>query len=349
MIRASFETAARGHDVTVVTWCEPGRHRNVTFCDNPDFYGLVLDGGPWDAIVIWGDPGRFEPLTKSGKLGNALRVCAQQCNGFMAYDGTQRYTDRYVSPSKTHAQMLQRRFNIPAEKFWVIHNAVEPGRYRFDRPRDPFAIYAASSPDRGLVHLLEAWPRIKDAEPRATLDVYYEIQRFFEMWRQSMATAVMYPFMLDAVARLDTAIDRVKHGYGVTFHGASPQQVVADRATTAGVMVYPCDPLMFTEGFGTAVLEGWCAGAEVVTTDADAFGEIYSDKFELMSYLRITDELVPRTLAALKRAQAQAPNSERATELRRRLEEHSWKRAGERWALLLEEASRQTAELVNAV
>ena len=48
MLRAAFETAARGHEVVVVTWCRPGTHRGVRFHDNDDFYDLVLDGGACD-------------------------------------------------------------------------------------------------------------------------------------------------------------------------------------------------------------------------------------------------------------------------------------------------------------
>jgi len=334
MLRAAFETAARGHDVHVVTWSYPGRHRGVRFHDKHDFYDVVIDGGPWDAVVVWGEPTVLAELTHAGALDGALRICAMQCNGFAHRDALRGYVDVYVSPSQHHADMLRDVFEIPAEKFWVIPNAVHPARYRFDKPRDPFAVYHASSPDRGLHHLLEAWPEIRITEPRATLDVYYEVEKFLKY-------PFNHPLMDDLVLRIKAAIAGVRRGRGVTFRGAQPQQVVADRATTAGVMAYPCDPVVYTEGYGTAVLEAYCAGAEVVCSDADAFGEVYGAGgigLDLMPKKKIREELVPRVLAALERAREQRPNSECEPALRARLEAYSWAQVGKRWCALLEKA-----------
>lgn len=342
MLRAALETSARGHDVHVATWCRPGRHRGVRFHDNGPpgmdhaIYDLAFDAGPWDAVVTWGEPIIFAKFAACGALGGALRVCAQQCNGFAASDAVQNYVDRYVSPSRTHADMLARCYRIPREKFWVVPNAVEPSRYDFSRPRDPIAVYHASSPDRGLHHLLEAWPEVRRAEPRATLDVYYEYKRYFNDVKGVNPGHYSVPVMIDLVARTEAAMQRLWHGHGVTFHGGVPQQVVADRATTAGVMCYPCDPVIFTEGYGTAVLEAWCAGAEVVCSDADAFGEVYGPGgigLDLMPRAKIQEETAPRVLAAIARSRGPRPSE---ADLRARLEAHSWRRVGERWCALLE-------------
>ncbi len=177
--------------------------------------------------------------------------------------------------------------------------------------------------------------------------MYYEIRKFISMWRTSTTNCpVLHPVMLDLVNRLENAMNLVTHGHDVTFYGSAPQQVVADRAATAGVMCYPCDPVMFTEGYGTAVLEAYCAGVEVVTTDADAFGEVYGKLFDLMPRRRIKEETVPRVLAAIERAVKNVPTTpgqELAlhTELLARLNMHSWKRVGEQWCELIEQAIKK--------
>ncbi|MDP3767621.1 MAG: glycosyltransferase family 4 protein, partial [Dehalococcoidia bacterium] len=339
-LRAAFETACLGHEVHVVTWCRPGRHRGVTFHDNPSFYDLVLDGGPWDVLVVWGEPSVLAVLSASGAIEGTLRVCAQQCNGFNSSDGAQGYVDLYVSPSETHARMLSDRYKIPREKFVAIPNAVEPSRYKLlgMAHRNPFAVYHASSPDRGLHHLLELWPEIKRAEPKAELHVYYEVKRFLT----DIACAGSHPVMFDLGRRLSAAIDRVTHGYGVTFHGAVSQQAIADRACASGVMCYPCDPIIFTEGFGTSVLEAYVAGAYPVTTDADAFPEVYGDLFPLIPRAQIRERLVANVLvgidAARRRVEAgKAGWAFDTIEEGRALQERfSWARVGEAWAMMIE-------------
>lgn len=339
MLRAAYETAARGNEVHVVTWCSPGRHRGVAFHDRRDFYDLVLDGGPWDAVVIWGEPAVLATLTASGALTGTLRICAQQCNGFYSPGGSQGYVDLYVSPSMTHARMLSARYGIPIEKFVAIPNAIEPSRYRNlgTVPRNPFAVYYASSPDRGLHHLLELWPEIKKAEPGAELHVYYEYKRFLK----DIAGRDSHPIMFDLGKRLTAAINRVAHGYGVTMHGGSPQQVVADRAISSGVMAYPCDTIMFTEGFGTAVLEAYVAGACPVTTDTDAFGEVYGPLFPLIPRADVRKRLVPAVLAGIEsaRARAQAGKAgwafDTIAEAQELQKAHSWARVGGLWCDLI--------------
>ena len=333
MIRAGQEIAALGHEVHIVTWSTPGKHRGVTWHDNPRFWDLALDGGPWDVIVVWGEPSPLAVLLASGAIAGTLRVCAQQCNGFRSPDGAQGYVDLYVSPSMTHARMLSSRYGIPIEKFAVIPNAIEPSRYKLlgKAPRHPFDVYHASSPDRGLHHLLELWPEIKKAEPWAELHVYYEITRFLR------EIAHAHPVMLDLAQRLEQAMDRVTYGWGVTFHGACAQQVVADRACTAGVMVYPCDPVIFTEGFGTAVLEAYVAGAVPITTDADAFPEVYGGLFPLIPQGEIRERLVGEVLKGMEvaRKRVEAGKAgwafDTVEEARALQEAHSWARVGCEW------------------
>lgn len=336
MIRAAQYTAAAGHDVHIVTLCVPGKHRNVMWHDNTTFYDLALDGGPWDVVVVWGEPAVLAKLSHAWLASGEplpLRACAMQCNGFFSHDGAQGYVDLYVSPSATHAQMLADKYRIPREKFVVIPNAVEPSRYKKlgQAPRNPFAVYHASSPDRGLHHLLEQWPEIKRTEPKAELHVYYEIRRFLT------EIAHAHPVMLDLAQRLERAMHRVWHGHGVTFHGGRPQQEVADRACTAGVMCYPCDPVIFTEGFGTAVLEAYVAGAYPITSTADAFEDVYGKLFPLIPRAQIRERLVANVLVGMdtmrKRVEAGKAGwaFDTVAEGRALQERYSWAQVGGAW------------------
>lgn len=354
-LRAAFETAARGHHVAVATWCYPGTHRGVAFHPKDDFYRLVLDGGPWDAVVLWGGPEPFAALTALGAVGpgGALRVVSQQCNGFERHDGGEPFVDLYVSPSRGHAARLSALYRIPAEKFRAIPNAVEPLRYRpaLMRERDPFAVYHASSPDRGLHHLLEKWPEIKAREPRAHLHVYYELDRFLaSVDTSAYVRPSSDPGMIDLAGRIRRARDRVALGWDVTFHGARPQQEVADRACTSGVMCYPCDPVVYTEGYGTAVLEAYVAGAVPVTTDADAFGEVYGGLFPLLDRRTVHETVADAVVEAMREAESLKDNDRLGhafrdeAQFRALAERYSWARVGEAWCEMIEAECAKRAE-----
>ena len=64
--------------------------------------------------------------------------------------------------------------------------------------------------------------------------------------------------------------------------GAKAPTALAQELLACDLMLYPCDPVRFTEGFGVAVLEACAAGVVPVMTDADAFGEIYSGSGAVM-------------------------------------------------------------------
>ena len=69
----------------------------------------------------------------------------------------------------------------------------------------------------------------------------------------------------------------------------------------SGVLAYPCDTISFTEGFGTTILQSYAAGMLPITTDTDAFGEVYgsdSDAIPLVGYDNEPNPLVPRSRIA---------------------------------------------------
>ena len=342
MLRAAESMAAGGCEVVVVTGCTPGRDSatGVLYVNTLDFFAYVLDRGPWDAIGIWGDPDHFAELTSIGALDRTLRVCAQQCNGFTRPDGVQGFVDLYISPSRSHAANLARQHGIPIDRFRVIPNAVHPPRFHWDAPRVAERVYIASSPDRGRHHLLDLWPEVKCQEPKAELHVFYETRRWLEGCCGNYLTPI-HPAIATRARSVMRAHDDAHYGLDVHDHGAAPQQAIVDLACTAGVMAYPCDPICYTEGYATAGLEAYCAGAVPVMTDADALREIYADKAILVSQHRIREDFAAAVVGAIREARAAKERGwlgwrfpdEKAAHAA--CERHSWAAVGEMWTALV--------------
>lgn len=355
MLRSAFELAAppRSHEVHICTFCHEGAHKGVRFHDKHRFYDLVLERGPWDALIVWCDPDDLMPLSVAGALDGTFRVCAQQLNNFRLVDAAREFVDAFVFPSRSHGDLLSAQYGIAPEKVHVIPNAVAPERFSWREPRNPFAVYSASSPDRGLHHLLEAWPEIRRLEPRASLEVFYSFDKWLDMIDkakpQHPASSLRARLVRDAMAKASAA-------GGVVFHGGVSQERVIEHACRSGVLCYPCDPIGYTEGFATTVLEAWCAGCQVVTTRVDALPEVYGRKpgIQLLDVSQLhTGELAEVIVGAMKRAahvEQETPRQERVALLADRCHENSWSNVGHAWERLLERGvESKRKELAGAV
>jgi len=282
-------------------------HRCTAFCD--------LKGGPrdkvaslagaavrdlplifqwkdqYDAVISWNEPEylRYAPPS-------ALRVCCQQLNDFgYTFPDYDKLVEVYVSPSEHHRSYLTKACRLDPLKFEALENctnveffrhgrdpspeeladvtAVELAWYQQALIRDPHRIVYTSSPDRGLIHLLTIWPQIRAAVPDATLRIYYRLQQWID--NQKANKAPWGEVWKHLAAQFEEILPTLE---GVTVMGATPNRVMAARELPAArALVYPCDTLAYTEGFGVSILDALAAGCEAVISDVDALGSVYGN------------------------------------------------------------------------
>jgi glycosyltransferase involved in cell wall biosynthesis len=201
-----------------------------------------------------------------------LRVVVQWLNSFSyCEEGFDDYVDVYVSPSATHLNHLVRG-GISRDKLVQVPLSINPALYEA-RKRRPFSIAYASSPDRGLHHLLNWWPEIKERVPEAELRVYYRVEPWLReiLDEPSQRGSLMWK-------RAKTVFDffmKSKDGDGVTLVGPTPTRKMMQTLCETRVLAYPCDPLRFTEGFSVTVLDACAAGCVPVISGADALMELW--------------------------------------------------------------------------
>jgi glycosyltransferase involved in cell wall biosynthesis len=351
MLNACFQLAALGHEVHSAFRCRPGHYRGVRFYDLMDAHRLASEED-WDVVVSWDDGEFLLPLVGE----KPLRVLSNQMNHIAPW--TTHAVDIFVSPSRTHARLMSSLYEIPLEKFCAIPNGIDPSRFDFEgicsaAGRDWSRVYYASSPDRGLHHLLQLWPSIRREIPEAHLHVYYEMDRWIA------GTAIVGGWNPEC-ALLATRVKGLREVLGakdgVFFEGAVHPRRCARDASRSGIMAYPCDTVFFTEGFGTAVLESYVAGALPVVTDTDAFAEVYGEAVPLLgaageenplvSRARIMEDFAPRVVQALRimreRQERKLPgwgwdSAIRAGVMAQRL---SWESVGKLWQRLVESEGR---------
>jgi len=213
---------------------------------------------------------------------SALRICHYLLNDWTGtQDGHGEFVDLWVLCSKTQQHRL-RELTTPKRGLGDTHTVVvhlshnpEFTWRETSYPRRPGSIIYCSSPDRGLHHLLDFFPEIKEKVPEANLKIFYR----YEPWRDAvikLKAPAMRPHRERAEA-IERSLEKLgRNGEnGVTMVGAISNRQMGIEMTVAQVMAYPCDPVLFTEGFSCSTVESLAAGCHVVISDADALPEIY--------------------------------------------------------------------------
>jgi glycosyltransferase involved in cell wall biosynthesis len=278
--------AERDHEVVV--FCE-----TTTAQEHPAGFSMfpISDLGKLpqvkgvDAVLAWNEPDylKFAPA-------GAVRVCDQQLNDFGYAGGGwyqqagrwigphvsqdwRRLVDIWVSPSANHRKnVMAHEVPLKGGDFCpIIPNSVDPDLYVGTPPkRNPHRTVWCSSPDRGLHHALSLWPEVRRQIPDAELHVFYALASWLARARDA-------PDDIGRRARyIENSISRLQD-HGVHVHDAVPNQRMARELQAAACLVYPCDPVRYTEGFGCSVLDAAAAGCVPIISTADALPEVHGD------------------------------------------------------------------------
>jgi glycosyltransferase involved in cell wall biosynthesis len=197
--------------------------------------------------------------------------------------------DLWLSPSVAHRDFIAKMgagFGLQVSDGFVNHDPLKwqvvplgctPELYE-GIEKVPGRVVYASSPDRGLHHLLQAWPSIKRRVPGAELKIYYRILPWIE---ELKAVPEPFPpveenrqralFIEDALRRLSDP------KWGVEVAGPVSRNGIVKAMGEAEVLAYPCDTLRWSEGFSCTTLEACAARTVPVLFECDALTQVYGN------------------------------------------------------------------------
>lgn len=277
MVNMSRELAALGHDVTVFyNVARPGDFEGVHYLPFQMFEAMAC-WTEFDVLVSWDYAQAFKYADRARCHIMAFQLNDAQVGVF------DHVIDRYFCPSDWHAKRFQGLYPeiTPAKVRSKLTNGLDAIRYVQDVPRDPLRVVHSSSPDRGLHHLLRIWPTVAEQVPGANLHVFYDMNKWLDL-ADSLAAQGLIVNTYDRAMAVKEQMQRIKAGVNglsnsVTFHGSVGQWQLAREQLQSGVMCYPCDPVQPTEGFSMSCLEGIAAGCKLITSNADALPELWTD------------------------------------------------------------------------
>ena len=268
-LMTAFWLAGSGHDVVYSSVAEEGSHRGVAFTPLDRHVRTYLSCGPWDAVVAWGDR-RLLGVVRCG----ALRVFAQQLNDLFGLgDDISLGMDLLISPSASHARMMRHLLgqDSPVGQA-VVHNGVDLSMYPSEDLPDPSLrpVVAGwwSSPDRGLHHLLAAWPLVRRRVPAARLRIFYQVRKYIAAARDAGGRAGVLSHLLE------TRLAAVRH-LGVDVVDAIPRSRLRREQAAIRVQAYPCEAEGYTEGFACSVAEAMAAGCLPLIRPVDALRDLW--------------------------------------------------------------------------
>lgn len=288
-IRICEELAQRGHEVHAFTLANEDRFALAASADAPairihsvDDRAARIDESYDLALSI------NEPELLRG-CNARIRACELWLNSF-EYNklGFEKHVNIWLSPSDAHRRMILAQphevellptgpagyYRAEPEKWHTAMLGCDPWRYP-ETEKIPGRVIYCSSPDRGLHLLLQEWPKIKRAVPRATLRIFYRLRA----WIDGFNNIAYNPSIEELRSRalyIDECLRRMSGPeWGIEVCDAVSRERIEREMCEAEVLAYPCDTTRWSEGFSCTILEACAARACPVIFDTDALGEIY--------------------------------------------------------------------------
>jgi glycosyltransferase involved in cell wall biosynthesis/tetratricopeptide (TPR) repeat protein len=173
---------------------------------------------------------------------------------------TMERVDTILVVSQWHKKHVHDRYPfLKDEQVVVVYNGIDPARFEgLDEERILTRVAYASSPDRGLEQALGYWPRIREIEPEATLEIFYGWDNFD---------------LMGGPQSFKRKIRLLSQQNGVVWRGRLGQKQLAQELAKCSAMWYP-GPHPFEETFGITFVEAQAAGCIPVTRDNGALSEV---------------------------------------------------------------------------
>lgn len=209
---------------------------------------------------------------------------------------------------------------IPEEKFFLTGNGV-PDELKFKWKGNPHRLIYMSSPDRGLIYLLNNWETVRKEVPDAELHVFYGFNVYDMIHKNNPARMQWKEHVMNLMKQP-----------GIVYHGRVGHNALHYEISKSGIWAYPTD---FSEIFATNGALAQALGAIPVVTDYAALTETVKNGVRVD--VDITDkegqkEYFDALIKAMKNEEWQADIRKQMIPFAR--EHFAWSKTAQQWDTL---------------
>jgi tetratricopeptide (TPR) repeat protein len=147
----------------------------------------------------------------------------------------------------------------------------------------------SSFPNRGLLPLLQMWPKIHEFQPLASLHIYCDLDG---KWVNDVQGE-----MMRQIKEIMLSYNAKKHNMNIYYHGWVSKSVLASAWLTADVWLYPCT---FMETFCLTALEAALTKTLVITNNLAALQNTVGNRGVIINGDPMTLEWQETALANIK-------------------------------------------------
>ncbi len=249
---------------------------------------------------------------------------------------TEAHADRFeliMALCERHAEYLRMKFPKQAHKIIVSSNGIRTSAIRkaLENPpeRNPHRLMYASSPDRGLEHLIPIFTLAREVVPDLELHVYYGFNNIDKVIANSLAGPHSNTWVKDKT----DPIRRLLDAPGVINHGRMGQTELYQEWMKSGIW---CHPSNFSETSCITCMDAQALGAIPITTPTWAVGENVKHGVFVDGEIELGGITKSRYVLALIQMALQAEKQE---EIRRDMmpwaqDWFDWERVVDQWEVL---------------
>lgn len=206
--------------------------------------------------------------------------------------------------------------NVPDHKFMIVGNGIDLDRFT-DKEKDKHKLIYTSCASRGLEHVLNMWPAIKERIPKAELHVFYGWKNYYESHKND-------PAKMDWMRMMEEKLEQK----GVVNHGRVDQNRLALEMATATAWLYPTE---FPEIHCITALEMQAAGVYPITTGYAALAETQQVGVKMEGNPR-DESFQERFINEIELAVKQPDMTEAEIKKGKKwAKENSWKNVSKKW------------------
>jgi glycosyltransferase involved in cell wall biosynthesis len=230
--------------------------------------------------------------------------------------------DKFICLSPWHVNFFSEHHKVDKSQIHILGNGIDLNRYKdVDKiEKDPYKLIYSSSPDRGLIFLLQMFPGLRSEFPDLSLHVFYG----FDNWKK----AIKYRNNPQEIQHLEN-IEKLMKQDGIHYYGRVSQKRLAQEQMGSSYWVYPTN---FTETYCITAIECMLANTIPVCTTLAALETTVPDGCGVK--VEKPWDCSEAFLELLKNPKQQEEYRKKGREYV--LNNCSWEKVAERWVELFE-------------